>query len=165
MRMILAVLALCLGLSGCDVEKANELQKQNDELKGELKKRDAAAQLDMQAKCAKDSKAFVNEKFGGDKDTIMLDFTNHYNVAENKCFVMAEWHYRIAAGHDDWQNDEFLYNVYENEKVGQFAKLTSMYFLGKEYKTNESINTCEVYGSKCKTQEEFNNLITPYLRK
>jgi hypothetical protein len=28
-----------------------------------------------------------------DKNTILLDFRNHYNKKENKCFGFVEWHY------------------------------------------------------------------------
>jgi hypothetical protein len=163
MRTILGALALAITLSGCDFEKTKAIEKENEELKAELKKRDAASQLDMQAKCSKDSKAFVNENYGGEKNTIMLNFTNHYNVAQNKCFVVIEWHYKIAPGYEDWQNDEMLYNVYENDKIGEFNKMTTVMLVKGQYNSSEGHIRCKVDQTTCKTQEEFNNLIGPYL--
>ncbi len=29
---------------------------------------------------------------GSDKNTLLLDYTNHYNKGMTKCFIQVEWH-------------------------------------------------------------------------
>jgi len=76
----LAALCIVLGsLIGCDVQdRTNKLEKQVQELQAKTSKQDAIAEYDLQAKCSKDARAWFNENWSRDKDTILLDFTNHY---------------------------------------------------------------------------------------
>jgi hypothetical protein len=99
MLKFVATTGLVLVLSaalGCDHgERIGRLEKQNEELKAELKKNQAAADLDLQAKCSKDARAWLKENYSGGGNTILFDFTNHYNKALNKCFSLEERHYRV----------------------------------------------------------------------
>jgi hypothetical protein len=164
MAKCIPVIALSVVLSvatGCDTERISRLEKQNDELKAEIKKSQAAADYDLQAKCAKDSRAWFKENWSADKDTILLDFTNHYNKALNKCFILVEYHFRLDKN-GSWVNDMKLWDVYENSRYGSFAENNMMYFKPTLH-PESSVITCEVVDAKCKTIEEFNNLIRPYL--
>src|SRR5229473_7196388 len=96
MIQVKLALATCLLLAGCNhEERISKLEKQNQELQAEIKKDRAAAEYDMQAKCAKDSKLWFNENWQGDKTTLLLSYTNHYNRSLNKCFIEVEYHYKL----------------------------------------------------------------------
>src|SRR5947207_14641231 len=106
---------------GCDTERISRLEKQNEELKAEIKKSQAAADFDLQAKCAKDARAWFNETWSRDKNTILLDYTNHYHKAANKCYILVEYHYSWGDKSGSWVNDIMLYDVYENSKEENFS--------------------------------------------
>ena len=82
-----AVLLIAVGC-GQD-EKIASLGKQNQELKAEVDKSHATADYDLQAKCSKDAKTWFNENWTRDKDTVLLNFANHYNRSLNMCFILS----------------------------------------------------------------------------
>src|ERR1019366_3368203 len=90
--LVLIAAAVMLAAIGCDTsERIARLEKQNQELQTELKNRNATADYDLQAKCSKDARIWFNENWSRDKDTILLDFSNHYNKSLNKCFIVVEY--------------------------------------------------------------------------
>jgi hypothetical protein len=159
--VILAGFVLLLS-SGCDDrERIDRLEKQNQELKEEVKKSQASTEYDMQAKCSRDAKAWFNENWQRDKGTTLLTHTNHYNKAQNKCYELTEWHYEVGDG-PSWVGDITLWDVYENTKYGHVS-VTHMIYFKPVASTNESVGACEVFGTKCSGVEEFNTLVQPYM--
>jgi hypothetical protein len=141
------------------------LKKANQETKAEIEKirtaRSATADYDLQAKCSKDAKTLFTEGWSRDKDTVLLDYSNHYNKAQNKCFFSVEYHFH--SGQDgSWTNDMSLWDVYENVKYGFFFE-THKVVLKPEYHVIDSVGGCEFLDKKCKTIIEFNGFIGPYL--
>lgn len=160
----LFVILTVLLLVGCDTnERISKLEKQNQELIAEIKRGQAAAHFDMQAKCARDSKVWFNENWGrGDKGTLSLSYINHYNKNLNKCFIEVEYHYKL--GGESWTNHESLWDIYENTQYGEFSVTHMVYLVKSEgYHDEPSVGLCEVYGKKCKTVDEFNDLVRPYI--
>jgi hypothetical protein len=108
---------------------------------------------------SKDAKAWFNENWAAtsrEKATTLLDFTNHYNTAQNKCFIVVEYHFNAT---NSWFNDMRLWNVYENSEYGGFVEVHSTDY-SKDIPSR--VDTCQVAGKKCKTIDEFNNLTQPY---
>jgi len=155
---VLFVLAIML--AGCDSDRISKLEKQNQELMADIKKDHAVADYDLQAKCARDSKAWFNENWRADKDTVLLTYTNHYNKSENKCFILVEYHYSYMQ--NTWVNDMTLWDLYENSKYGTYSE-THISYPKPEYHTDNNVVLCEMLDRKCKTLDEFNNLVRPYL--
>jgi hypothetical protein len=151
---------------GCDTpERISRLEKQNQELQAELKKQEVSSDYDLQAKCGKDARAWFNANWSRDKDTALLDFTNHYNKADNKCYILVDYHYNsnlAGAGGSSWTNDVELSDIYENVKHGSLGENHYTYFKPSLSASNEVI-VCEMRGKKCKTVEEFDNFIRPYM--
>lgn len=169
-RSLVIVSCVLLGLAaGCDTsERLARLEKQNQELQAEAKSRQATANYDLQAKCGKDARAWFNQNWSRDKDTILLDFTNHYNKSLNKCFVLVEYHYNSkfgGVGDSSWTNDMTLTDVYENSKYGTFTEshMTSYTPSPPKRDTRAEVITCQVLDQKCKTGDEFNGLLRPYM--
>jgi hypothetical protein len=163
---LLAVAAL-LFTASCDnsSDRIARLEKQNEELKAEIKKGQAMADYDLQAKCSKDARVWFNENWSRDKDTVLLDFSNHYNKKENKCFISVEYHYNNhfgAPGGSAWTNHITLWDIYENIKYGDFAENHYTVYKPTISSSDEMI-MCELLGQKCKAVDEFNNLVRPYL--
>lgn len=160
------VLICCLALCACDADRVAKLEKENTDLKAQIEKqKNTALQYDLQAKCSKDARGWFNENWSRDKDTILLDFSNHYNTKQNKCFILVEYHYNstfAGPGGSSWTNDMTLTDVYENVKYAEFVQnhITNW---KPEYSLREEVITCDVQGDKCKTVDEFNNLIRPYM--
>lgn len=78
-RRLSIALAALLFLPCCDTERVDKLEKENADLKAALQKSNAASQFDLQQKCSNASKSWFRENWARDKDTILLDETNHYN--------------------------------------------------------------------------------------
>lgn len=140
------------------LEKEN--QKLSQKLKAETEKSNASADYDLQAKCSKDAKAWFNENFSRDKDTMFLDFTNHYNKSLNKCFILVEYHFSFGPS-GSWTNDISLWDIYENSKYGDFAE-NHLITTAPKFETQSKVYQCAVAGQQCKTMEEFNNLTSSY---
>jgi hypothetical protein len=151
-----------LSVVGCDSgERIRQLEKQNEELKEQIKKEQAVADYDFQAKCGKDAKTWFNEGWPSDKDTILLTYTNHYNKVQNKCFILIEYHYRLDTN-GSWANSLSLWDLYENAQYGTFGEQTVIHWK-PTYGSEKVLGTCELLDKKCKTAEEFNDLVRPYL--
>jgi hypothetical protein len=160
------ILLCCLALSSCDADRLAKLEKENADLKAKIDRTDAAVDYDLKAKCAKDSKIRFNENWNSrDKNTIVLDFTNHYNAKQNKCFILVEYHYNSSYPGQDgwsWMGDANLYDVYENQKYAEFME--SHENINKpKYSSEDRVISCDVQGDKCKTSDEFNKLVSPYM--
>lgn len=152
-------------LLGCGKdEKIALLKKRNQDLQAEIKKNDAAVEYDLQAKCSRDAKAWFNDNWSRDKDTLLLDYTKHYNKSQNKCFVLVEYHYSFASlgQSSSWVNDMGLWDVYENSKYGDIS-VTHYDYLKPDNKSEEKAGHCNVLDKKCSSIQEFNGLIQPYL--
>ena len=104
------------------------------------------------------AKAFFNEGWTRDKDTKLLTYTNHYNKAMNKCFLLAENHFALAFP-GSWANDMTLWDVYENAKYGSFFEVN----LNKPLPNSDKVDGCQLLDKKCTTLAEFNGLVWPYL--
>jgi hypothetical protein len=160
-RTSIAVVAfLLVGLAGCNDDRIAKLEKQNQELLAQVKKDHSVQEYDLQAKCSKDSKAWFNENWSSDKTTLLLSYSNHYNKSMNKCFIEVEYHYTLQGS--SWVNDMQLWDVYENIKYGDIS-VSHLVSAAKPFSIEELVNLCEVYGKKCKTIDEFNSLVRPYL--
>jgi hypothetical protein len=160
---ICIILFTALIVSGCaSDERVARLEKQTEELKGEIKKSQEAADFDLQAKCGKDARTWFQDNWSRDKDTVLLTFTDHYNKAQNKCFIFVEYHYRQDQKSGSWTNDITLTDVYENVKYAEFGESHLLFYKPTVHSTDEVFD-CEAYGKKCSTIDEFNNLIRPYM--
>jgi hypothetical protein len=164
MKSVLLVgCAVLLVATGCDTsERIAKIEKQNKELEAQVSKRDAAVDYDLQAKCSKDAKVWFHDNWQSDGDTVLLNYTNHYNKAMNKCFVMVEYHYTTDKATGSWANLMSLWDMYENAQFADFAEHHYVRYKPK-IETSEELITCKVAGTKCTAIEQFNSLVRPYL--
>jgi hypothetical protein len=166
---MIALFAVLLMMPGCEQDQTAKLEKQNQELKAQLKaeseKSTAIADYDLQAKCSKDATAWFNSNWApsnNDKTTMLLNFTNHYNKSLNKCFILVEYHVSTQEKTTSWIGDISLYDVYENARYGDFSQNHALAYEPTFY-SDEQVFTCEVSNQKCKTIDEYNGLVRPYM--
>jgi hypothetical protein len=118
----------------------------------------AQSTLALQEKCAAGAKTFVERL-----DSV-ASYSSHYNKKLDKCFVHVMFYFgqinedvKSAHGkthtlkHPDWM--VALYNVFDGKMIGNSA------YIGTEKQD------CWVENTKCKTNEEFENLINPYMEE
>jgi hypothetical protein len=143
----------------------DRLEKQNKDLQSQLavqsKDRNVTRNYDLQARCAKDAKSWFNENYRRDKDTTLLDFSNHYNLATNQCFIFVELHLREQDG-SSWMNNMTLWNVYENAKYGHYLEEHTIKFQAPSIDKDE-IDACDMLDQKCKSIEQFNQFAQSYM--
>jgi len=159
--VLLLVLFSLILLSACDTDRVSKLEKENSELKSQL----ASADLALQEKCSKAAKAWFRESFHPDKNTVLLDQTNHYNRKMNKCFIMVEYHYNSGRGPvgEPWYNDISLWDVFENSKYAGFTESHIVYPISSKLSPEDKVDHCDVAGTACKTLDEFNSLTRSYM--
>ncbi len=163
--VVIGFLTSCLFVAACDTDRLAKLEKENADLKAKVEKQSTVADYDLQAKCSKDARAWFNENWSGDKDTILLTFTNHYSSKLNRCFILVEYHYnsRLAGpGGESWTNAMSLTDVYENAKYAEFDENHYTYYK-PQFSTHQEVITCVVQGKKCQAGAEFNNLVSPFM--
>lgn len=156
--MRVAGIVLFVLLTGCDIpDRVNHLEKQTKEMQSE---RDRVANYDLQAKCAKDAREYFERGWRPDKNTLLLDFKDHYNKRENRCFILIEYHYNLeiaAPGRTSWTNLMNIYDVQENNEYAEFGENHHSYSQPK-FTTGSEVVLCKVQGKECKSVEEFNKL-------
>jgi hypothetical protein len=164
-KWVVGLLACCVLLAGCDGDRVAKLEKENADLKAKVEKQNPVVVYDLQAKCSKDARIWFNENWSRDKNTILLDFTNHYDAKLNKCFILVEYHYKsdfAGPGGNSWTNDMSLTDVQQNAKLAYFAEnhITNW---KPEYSLRNEVISCNVLDKECKTGDEFNNLVSDYM--
>ena len=165
MRLAIAFLTCCALFAGCDGDRVAKLEKENADLKAKVEKQDEAVNYDLQEKCSKDAHAWFNENWSRDKDTILLTLVNHYDVKLNKCFILVDHHYKsdfAGPGGNSWTNEISLTDVQQNAKLAYFAEnhITNW---KPEYNLRNEVISCNMLDKECKTGDEFNNLVGPYM--
>jgi len=132
----------------------------------------AQSTLALQEKCAHEARGNFERKYCGDQGQIypsgcfVVDlfgsyywsYESHYNKKLDKCFLLAHGH---TSFHGQEQfNDYSLIDVVE-------GKVYAIYFARTGYGQNLSLYSdvaeCSVGDKKCKSLEEFENLIRSYM--
>jgi hypothetical protein len=157
----LLIFGLLLSLIGCDLpDRVGRLEKENKELKVTESERKRVVSYDLQAKCAKDAREYFDRGWRPDKNTVLLDFKDHYNKSENRCFILIEYHYNVelaAPGRTSWTNLMNIYDVQENNEYAEFGENHYSYSKPK-FTTGDEVVLCKVQGQECKSIDEFNKL-------
>jgi len=122
--------------------------------------------LALQKQCAEEAKKFFLENgnklgvWSDQKDTYMGSFECHYNKKLDKCFILAQTTtYSKNKKEDDpvWYFLD-LFDVFEGKRYGIFIREQHKNF-------NWPVRQCEVNGKICSNEEEFRNLIRPYMEE
>jgi hypothetical protein len=166
-RVTIALCFIVLFTTACDDhQRIDRLEKENQELKAKIDKGSTSVDYDLQAKCSRDAKVWFNQNWERDKDTVLLDYTNHYNKSTNSCFISIEYHYNanpVVKTQSEWVNNISLWNVYENDKIGEFTQDHVLDFSLSPDKSTNDILTCWVDANKCSSLNQYEANIRPYM--
>lgn len=101
-------------------------------------------QYDLEDKCENQSEAWsksYQQKYPSDK----ISYESHFNKKLNKCFILVKY---------EKSELKSLKNINENKVYGSFLS-----------KKNSKTVICNVLEKKCKTEQEWNSLIKPYMEE
>jgi outer membrane murein-binding lipoprotein Lpp len=160
----LLLLPVALLLAGCATSgRVDNLEKQIQTLQAQVAKLHSSGDIDQQAKCSKDAREYFGREWPANKDTIMLDYSNHYSPQRNQCLILVEDHYGIGDTMGSWNGLIVLYNVYEHTDL---AKLSESNIINRvDFNTKKELIECEVQGDKCSSASEFYNRVRPFMNK
>ena len=159
----ISLIIVSIFLVSCDSERVGHLEKQVKDLEEKSKVHQSSTELEMQARCAKDAKAWFTVNWAQQKETVFLDFTNHYNRSENRCYIRVEHHTDYAPKvTSDWYNHIAIYNVYENDEVADLTLLNRIRV--NEPDTKSEMVSCNFQGVTCKSPDEFYAKTNPFMQ-
>jgi hypothetical protein len=142
--MKLLLLSIFL-LNGCSnpYDRISELEKQTRELKDQVKQQREVATLDEQAKCGKDSRTWFDTNWRADRDTLLLDYTNRYNKALNKCLIVVNYNYWLVPKTQFLIKSIIVTDVYENSEQARGSESKHLGDDAKDFGSAVSVQ-CEI---------------------
>src|ERR1035441_8078527 len=135
--LMLVVALFSVVATGCDDnnDRITKLEKQSQDLKAQADRDSAVRDYDLQAKCSSEAKAWFQSNYQRDKNTLLLDYTNHYNKSQNACFIAVEWHFNGSEPFE-WTNYMGVWNVLENSKLGEIYDIIVLSRISKRTPIN-----------------------------
>lgn len=119
-------------------------------------------EYDLQERCGKRCDEVFTKGFGKEGITnstdkssqMMSNYTNHYNNKMNKCFMIITSTSYLSKTKDVIVMKN-IFDVNENKDYGSVVK----------YEKRPTTNICWVLGKKCKSEEEWDLLVKPYMEE
>ena len=148
---------------GCNADRLAKLEAQNEELKAQLKQQQTAANLDLQGKCAKQAgEAF---KVQGYEKEQYANYTNHYNAKLNKCFIKIEsMDTKTAKG--TFFTNKVVMDAFEGKGYAEYMWMSDK--VKKYWDVPPKLCKVTVPSGEekvCKSSEEFDELLKPYMEQ
>lgn len=143
-----------ISLLGCNNQTSSKEQKPKQSPVSEKK---IKGDYELQEQCVKRSKEYFNKKFGNEivitKDGMIIrNYTNYYNKKQNKCFFLLTSTHTFNNKKEDNLLLEDLLDINENKEYG--------YYIGRGKKIG-----CFFLDKSCKSEEEWNSLVKPYMEE
>ena len=107
---------------------------------------------ELSEKCAKSAAQEFKEIYGQEAE-LTVDYTNHYNIKLNKCFVLVT---DLVPNKYNFRT-KFLLDINEHRQTAGFI------FSLKGGKN--SIIECEVSGTNCQSESEWDAIVKPYMEE
>lgn len=124
-------------------------------------------QYELQERCGRISKKAFEDEWGRngvvtDKDNqIRANYQNHYNVKLNKCFFLTSTFLFPKDKTQSVHEDVLLYDINENKEYGNFHR---MFSYNGPYGDTAPVN-CYVREKQCRSRNEWESLIKPYMEE
>jgi hypothetical protein len=161
--LLFFIASLLLIITGCQPGKEAQEKQAQDKQGSEYKDRKEIYEL--QERCGKLAAEKFKELHGNsgmwsDKDAHYIsNQRNHYNKKLNKCFVLLTTQSiprsKVELQKNGTSSEIDLWDINEEKQYGQFFRFSTM----------SSPFDCEVSGKRCKSEDEWNSLIKPYMEE
>lgn len=110
---------------------------------------------DLQERCGKQSEEWFKKKYGnGYEDEVSTEYYNHYNIKQNKCFILVTQYHQKKKSITVYMTGYELYDVNENNEYG------SLTIIHKSKKVSGW-----VLGKSCETEDEWFSIVLPYMKE
>jgi hypothetical protein len=162
-RALPFLLFVCACTSQQDKDRIAQLEKQTKELQEQIKAQERTVDLDLQSKCSNDARIWFNGHWSRDKDTLLLDYQNHYNKSLNKCLVLVQYNWSGGRKGEFAYKTISVHDVYENSE--RAAGNVSMELGNSEYKPEPGCRLDGVDKKIKEFQECFNLLWSSFMEK
>lgn len=144
-----------MSLLGCNNQNPTKEQKPKQSL---VPEKNIKEDNELQEQCLRRSKEYFNKEYGNEivitKDGMIIrNYTNRYNRKQNKCFLLLTSTYTFNNKKEDNLLLEDLLDINENNENKEYG-----YYVGKGKKIG-----CFVLDKECKTEEEWNSLVKPFM--
>ena len=112
-------------------------------------------------RCGKRAEELFKREWGSGisktgETTTMGSYTNHYNKKLNKCFYLETSTALTPKGKNKGTSEQMgLYDINENKEYGQFFKNDS----------DKLPFVCNVQGAECRSKQEWDSLIRPFMNE
>jgi hypothetical protein len=115
---------------------------------GQNPKPSAKEIYELQERCGKQTSEFFKKEYGNGiaSNGIFSGYQNHYNKKLNKCFI-------IITSTSPSMKLKNLFDFNENKELGSFVV--------NKYLPMD----CRVFEKKCKSEEEWDSLVKPYMEE
>jgi len=123
-------------------------------------------QYELQERCGKLTKNAFEREWGRDgvvnnEDSRMLaNYRNHYNAKLNKCFYLQSVAIFPKSKEQGISEEVLLYDLNENKAYGYFHRMRK-YGSGAP----EAPDNCHVLENYCRSDNEWESLIKPYMEE
>lgn len=95
---------------------------------------------------------------------MLLNYSDHYNKEQNKCFLLARLQEdNSALQPGSWTNEMMLWHIYENAQYGEVVETRRRSF--KPDSSREEVVSCNVLYKPCASVNEFEELVRNYMSR
>ncbi|MEK7810248.1 MAG: hypothetical protein AAB278_00330 [Pseudomonadota bacterium] len=120
------------------------------------------ARYDLQEKCKKTADEYYHATWSDDpinseEATTRHYYRNHYNHKLNKCILLVTSFSQPKVKADDRELTMRLIDIQENDEFGSYSKVG--------FTMGGTLFLCNVKHKSCKSQEEWEMLIKPYMEE
>jgi hypothetical protein len=150
-RLLLLPLVLLLG--ACNSDKIAQLEKRNKELAARLDSLSNGSLLDLQGRCASQSRSIFKDQGPWSKG-VSVTYTNHYNQRLGKCFI--EIH-ATTPGKQGIFASTWISDAFERKDYGEYYAVVS------HTPTSCTIRSLAGEETSCQSEEEFTEAMKQYM--
>ncbi len=159
-KLFIIIAILCMSLLSCSKEKdvkIAELAKRVEQLTKQKEQDSIRETYELQEHCGKTCEEVFKKEYGEPEQGWLCNYTNHYNRKLNKCFILITATHYPGKKKDSLgiTTDMSLWDINERKQYGQFFNAV----------TTKSCFQCEVSGKHCNSEQEWDDLVKPYMEE
>ena len=154
------VVIVIMGGAYWNWKQATIIKEQQTRIRELSPKTDSSAKsFELQRECAKQAEAFIDYWEKDPQSKLNDEFSNHYNVKLNKCFVLITQYPKHPGGSVDNIFEKYLFDAIEKKLYGQYGWAPQE---GKKYWEVPPL-VCTMLDQTCQSEAEFEAFVNRYM--